>query len=96
MPSVNRVKIRFVKPDEWGTVEGGIADMPWLVAHERFVSFFEDKRRARGLYEHVEEKHGCRAWNATDWAVAMNSVITILNTLSGSASEDDVIAAFGL
>lgn len=88
--------IRFVRPEEWGVNEGKIADMPWLVAKERFVSAFKDQRRGLGMYEHVEEMHGCRTRNATDWAVAMNSVIAILNTLPTNSIEEDVIEAFGL
>jgi hypothetical protein len=88
--------IRYVKPEEWGTVEGKLADMPWIVAHERFVSFFQDTRRAQGLYEQVEKSHGCNASNAASWAVAMNSVIAILNTIPDGATEADVIKAFGL
>ena len=88
--------IRSVKPQEWGRVEGLVADMPWLVAEERFISFFKDPRRGSRLYEHVKEKHGCFASNATDWANATNSVIAILNTLPNGASEHDVISAFAL
>ncbi len=88
--------IRYVKPEEWGTVEGVIADMPWLVAKSRFVSFFKNPQRGSGLYEHVEKNHGCHASNAVDWAVAMNSVLAILNTLPDDASEADVMNAFGL
>lgn len=88
--------IRFVKPEEWGKVEGVIADMPWISAKERFVAFFKDPRRGSGFYEHVEKNHGCYASSATAWAVAMNSVITILNTIPDDASEAEVIAAFGL
>ena len=88
--------IRYVKPEEWGTVEGKLADMPWIVAKERFVSFFHNPRRGLGLYEHVEKNHGCNAWNAAPWAVAMNSVIAILNTIPDGATEADVIEACGL
>ncbi|MBA5689164.1 hypothetical protein H3H39_19150 [Duganella sp. LX47W] len=85
-----------MKPEEWGKVEGSVADMPWLVAKERFVGFFKDPRRGSGLFEHVEKNHGCNAANATDWAVAMNSVITILNTIPDGATEAEVMNAFGL
>jgi hypothetical protein len=90
------MKIRFVKPQEWGTVEGAIADMPWLAAKSRFVTFFKNPARGSGLYEHVEKNHGCYASTATDWAVAMNSVIAILNTIPDDASEAEVVHAFGL
>lgn len=90
------MQIRFVKPEEWGKVEGAVADMPWLVAKERFIAFFKEPRNGSGLYEHVEVNHGCYAASAAAWAVAMNSVITILNTLPDGASEADVKTAFGL
>nr|WP_315222883.1 hypothetical protein [uncultured Duganella sp.] len=90
------MQIRFVKAEEWGKVEGAVADMPWLAAKERFIAFFKEPRHGAGLYEHVEVKHGCYAANAVAWAIAMNSVITILNTLPDGATEADVKTAFGL
>lgn len=90
------MKIRFVTPEEWGTVEGEIADMPWIVAKERFVSFFKEERKGLGAYEHVEKKYGCNALTSEEWAKAMNSVISILNEIPDSASQADVIQAFAL
>ena len=90
------MQIRFVKSEEWGRVEGAVANMPWLVAKERFIAFFKDTCQGSGLYEHVEVNHGCNATTAKDWEVAMNSVITILTTLPDDATEADVKTAFGL
>ncbi|MCD5330670.1 hypothetical protein ACFFU8_01230 [Chromobacterium piscinae] len=88
--------IRFVTQAEWGKLEGSTADMPWLVAKNRFVGFFADQRHGLGLYEQVEAKYGCRASNAKEWCAAMNSVITILNELSDDATESDVRIAFNI
>lgn len=90
------MSIRFVKPEEWGKANGAVADMPWLIAKKRFIGFFKEHRRGLGLYEHVEVNHGCNAESAAAWAMAMNSVITILNGLPDDATEDDVKTAFGL
>lgn len=88
--------IRFVSPNEWGVLSGKTADMPWVVAKERFISAFKDRRHGEALYEHVEEMHGCRASNGDNWAVAMNSVIKILNGLPINATEEQLIQAFVL
>lgn len=90
------MKIRFVHENERGRLEGLRADMPWLVARDRFIGFFTDPQRGEALYEHVEKNHGCDAIRNDDWAVAVNSVIMILNALADDASEHQVIDAFGL
>lgn len=90
------MRIRFVETWEWDTVEVGQAETPWKLAEERFVSYFHDPHRGRRLYEQVEEKYGCFALNAVDWAIAMNTVIATLNALSEDALESEVIAAFEL
>jgi hypothetical protein len=88
--------IRFVRAEEWGTLEGKVQDMPWLVAKERFMTAFRDPQRGLGVYERVEEAHGCRASNAKDWAIGMNSVIHILNSLPENPTEAEVLNAFAL
>lgn len=90
------MQIRFVKQEEWGKLEGAKADMPWLLAKERFIAFFGDARHGSGQYEYVEVNYGIHAASAAEWAIAMNSVINILNTLPNNASEAAVKNAFGL
>jgi hypothetical protein len=90
------MQIRFVNENERVRIEGLRNDMPWLVARDRFIGFFENEERGEGLYEYVEKNHGCSATSNTEWAIAVNSIITILNKLEDNASEFQVIEAFGL
>lgn len=88
--------IRNVSAKEWGALEGKTKNMPWLVAEYQFTSSFKDPMAASGAWDKVNQKFGCYASNADDWASGMNKVISLLNKLPESASEIDIKRAFGI
>jgi hypothetical protein len=47
------MKLQFVRPDKWGKIEDTLADTPWILAKDCFVSFVKDPCRGLGQYEHV-------------------------------------------
>lgn len=90
------MKIRPVTTEDYGQIEGDASDMPWLMAEQRFISFFSDELYAASLFTTLKKMHGCSTNNTEDWVIAMNSIIKILNDLPNKASETTVKLAFGI
>lgn len=87
------MKIPFVRPEDYGRLEGKIDEMGWILAKLEF------EKRLPGMYgslwDAIQRKFGCYPQNdPVLWANGMNRIIDILNGLSGSASKEEFVNAF--
>jgi hypothetical protein len=92
---VTKKLIPQVVPADFGRVEGDVAGMGWILARERFQQIFTAPYEYCELWDTIQKMHGCFKQNdATTWAMGMNVIISILNSLPEGCSRDELRRAF--
>lgn len=90
------MEIGKVLSKDKGRVEGIRDSMPWLLAKDRFIGYFQDAQRGSGYFEFIEEDYGLNVYDAEEWAGNWNRFISDLNGLPTMAKEEVLIQKFGL